>query len=77
MLVFRGLIRENNMKLNLKQKMELIKQGKAYVAKCDGAFFLYLKVNETEIVKRLTKKDFEELEWYEWQIESEKRNQIK
>lgn len=64
------------MKLNLKQKMELIKQGKAYVAKCDGAFFLYLRVNETETAKKLTRKDFEELEWYEWQLESEKRKQI-
>lgn len=65
------------MRLNLKQKMELIKQGKAYVAKCDGAFFLYIKVNETDMSKKLTRKDFEELEWYEWQIESEKRNQLK
>ena len=64
------------MRLNLNQKMELIKQGKAYVAKADGSFFLYIRMNETDIVKKLTKKDWEELEYYQWEVNNNKGNNM-
>lgn len=60
------------MRLNLKQKMDLIKQGKAYVAKADGAFFLYIRMNEIEIAKKLTRKDWDQLEYYQWEINKNK-----
>lgn len=61
------------MRLNLKQKMELIKDGKAYVEKADGAFFLYITMSDnTQIAKKLTRKDWDELEYYQWEINKNK-----
>lgn len=56
--------------------MELIKQGKAYVAKADGAFFLYIRMNETEIAKKLTRKDWDELNFYQWEVERDKQKEL-
>jgi hypothetical protein len=48
----------------LAQKREMIKSGLAYVAKCDGGFFFYLK-NGTERADyvRISKEQYEELSY--------------
>lgn len=49
------------------RKVTLIKQGKAYVAKCDGGFFFYVNYpNDKQRVIKISKAVYEELSYVEY-----------